>query len=74
MMALWLILIFVGVVSADVPELRGTVPVGATRWVMPVDEGTLTPVPVHLDDGALSPGACQLVARAAAPAGHGAGP
>ena len=42
MMALWLILICVGVVSADVPELRGMVPVEATRWVMPVDEGTLT--------------------------------
>ena len=67
MMALWLILICVGVVSADVPELRGMVPVEATRWVMPVDEGTLTPVPVHLDGGALSPGACQLVAYAQPP-------
>jgi hypothetical protein len=67
MMVLSLIFIFVGVASADVPELQGTVPVEATRWVMPVGEGTLTPVPVQRGDGALAPGACQVVARPQAP-------
>jgi hypothetical protein len=73
MRAVWFVLIFVSRVSADVPELRGTVAVEATRWVIPVDEITLTPVPVYLDDGltdpprTLAPGACQLVARSQPP-------
>ena len=72
-MAVWSVLIFVSLVSADVPELHGTVEVQATHWVVPVDEGTLTPVPVYLDEGSsdhprtLSPGACQIVARAQPP-------
>jgi hypothetical protein len=72
-MAVWSVLIFVSLVSADVPELHGTVEVQATHWVIPVDEGTLTPVPVYLDEGStdhprtLSPGACQIVARAQPP-------
>jgi hypothetical protein len=73
MMVVWSVLIFVSLVSADVPALRGTIEVKATRWVIPVDEGTLTPVPVYLDDGAtdhprtLSPGTCQMVASAQPP-------
>jgi hypothetical protein len=73
MMAVWSVLIFVSLVSADVPELRGTVEVKATHWVIPVDEGTLSPVPVYLDEGStghprtLSPGACQIVASAQPP-------
>jgi hypothetical protein len=68
MLAVLYVLIFVSLVSAGMPELRGTVEVGATRWVIPVAEVTLTPVPVYLDDGStdhprtLSPGACQIVA------------
>lgn len=68
MMAVLYVLILVSFVSADVPELRGTFEVEATRWVIPVHEMTLTPVPVYLDDGSpdhprkLSPGACQIVA------------
>jgi hypothetical protein len=73
MMAVLCVLIFVSLVSADVPELRGTLLVEETRWVIPVDEVTLTPVPVYLDDGStdhprtLSPGACQIVASFQAP-------
>ena len=73
MMAVLCVLIFVSLVSADVPELRGTIEVEATRWVIPVDELTLTPVPVYLDDGStdrprtLSPGACQIVASSQTP-------
>jgi hypothetical protein len=73
MIGVWSVLIFVSLVSADVPALHGTVEVAATRWVIPVDEGTLTPMPVYLDEGStdpprtLSPGACQIVARAQPP-------
>jgi hypothetical protein len=68
MRAILSVLIFVSLVSANVPELRGTVEVAETRWVIPVDEVTLIPMPVYLDDGStdpprtLSPGACQMVA------------
>jgi hypothetical protein len=73
MIAVWSVLIFASLVSAGVPTLRGTVEVGETRWAIPVDEGMLTPVPVHLDEGStdqprtLAPGACQMVASAQPP-------